>query len=249
MMHGRTIKELHGHSGSKVYLKEIAGVYCVQKEGNTERNVERMSALAELGYRVPKIYLSMDDTLLMEYIHGLDMKNYLIHNNISQLYNFISNTIDDFSNDSEMKDYTDTYFNKLSWLYRAKDLPFTKYDLIAKLHKVLPKSTYHGDLTLENILHTNTGFVMIDPVTIEYDSYVFDLAKLRQDLECKWFLRETDLRLDAKLNMMQEKIFSAFPNTKDDYLLILMLLRVYRHTEKDDSNRKFILREINRLWK
>ena len=54
MMHGRTIKELHGHSGSKVYLKEIAGVYCVQKEGNTERNVERMSALAELGYRVPK---------------------------------------------------------------------------------------------------------------------------------------------------------------------------------------------------
>ena len=63
---------------------------------------------------------------------------------------------------------------------------------------------------------------MIDPVTIEYDSYVFDLAKLRQDLECKWFLRETDLRLDAKLNMLQEKVFSAFPNTKNDYLLILI---------------------------
>ena len=249
MMHGRTIKELHGHSGSKVYLKEIAGAYCVQKEGNTERNVERMSALAELGYRVPKIYLSMDDTLLMEYIHGLDMKNYLIHNNISQLYNFISNTIDDFSNDSEMKDYTDTYFNKLSWLDRAKDLPFTKYDLIAKLPKVLPKSTYHGDLTLENILHTNTGFVMIDPVTIEYDSYVFDIAKLRQDVECKWFLRNSEVKLDTKLEILNSKLKKTYSHEMDDSLLILMLLRVLKHCEVGDDNYIFLMKEIHRLWK
>lgn len=249
MMHGRTIKELHGHSGSKVYLKEIAGAYCVQKEGNTERNVERMSALAELGYRVPKIYLAMDDTLLMEYIHGLDMKNYLIHNNTSQLYNFIVETIDDFSNDSEMKDYTDTYFDKLAWLDSTKDLPFTKYDLIAELPKVLPKSTYHGDFTLENILHTNTGFVMIDPVTIEYDSYVFDIAKLRQDVECKWFLRNSDVKLDTKLEILNSKLKKTYSHEMYDSVLILMLLRVLKHCEVGDDNYNFLMKEIHRLWK
>jgi tRNA A-37 threonylcarbamoyl transferase component Bud32 len=245
----KIIKELHGHSGSKVYLKEIDGVYCVEKVGNTSRNVERMSALHKLGYHVPKIYLTIDDSLLMEYIHGLDMENYLIHNNINQLYNFISETIDDFSNDSEMKDYTDTYFNKLAWLDKTKNMPFTKYDLIAKLPKVLPKSTYHGDFTLENILHTNTGFVMIDPVTIEYDSYVFDLAKLRQDIECKWFLRNSESKLDTKLEILNSKLKKTYSQDIDDSLLILMLLRVLKHCEIGDDNYNFLMKEIHRLWK
>jgi len=138
----------------------------------------------------------------------------------------------------------------LDFVDSCDDLPFKKQELIDKLPKELPRTNYHGDFTLENIIYDEReGFVLIDPVTIEYDSYIFDLAKLRQDLECKWFLRETNLRLDVKLQNLQEKIFASFPQTKDDYLLILMLLRVYRHTEKNDSNRKFILKEINRLWK
>ena len=202
-----------------------------------------------MGYHVPKIYLTMNDNLLMEYIHGLDMENYLIHNNINYLYSFINQTIDDFSNDSEMKDYTETYFNKLSWLDKSKDMPFTKHDLIARLPKVLPKSTYHGDFTLENILHTNVGFVMIDPVTIEYDSYVFDIAKLRQDLDCKWFLRNTDMKLDTKLEILNSKLRKMYEEYINDYLLILMLLRVYLHTKPGDSDHLFIMKEIYRLWK
>ena len=245
----KIIKELHGHSGSKVYLKEIDGVYCVEKIGNISRNVERMSALYKMGYHVPKIYLTMNDNLLMEYIHGLDMENYLIHNNINYLYSFINQTIDDFSNDYEMKDYTETYFNKLSWLDKSKDMPFTKHDLIARLPKVLPKSTYHGDFTLENILHTNVGFVMIDPVTIEYDSYVFDIAKLRQDLVCKWFLRNNNTRLDVKLQVINSELEEDYPLACSNEMLILMLLRVLKHCEKDDFNYQFLMKEIERLWK
>ena len=39
----------------------------------------------------------------------------------------------------------------------------------------MPQTTYHGDFTLENLIYDGDEFIMIDPVTIEYDSYVFDL--------------------------------------------------------------------------
>jgi len=245
----KIIKELNGHSGSKVYLKEIDGQYCVEKIGNTKRNLERITALWEQGYSIPKIYSVGDDTLTMEYIHGLDMKTYLIHNNINYLYNFISKTIDDFSKDSAIKDYTEIYHKKISWLDDCDFLPFTKEQLISKLPKRLPKSTYHGDFTLENLIHTNTGFVMIDAVTIEYDSYVFDIAKLRQDVECKWFLRSSDVKLDTKLEIINSKLKKDYKQYFDDNLLILMLLRVLQHCKIGDSNHKFLMKEIYRLWK
>jgi 5-methylthioribose kinase len=148
-----------------------------------------------------------------------------------------------------MKDYTETYYNKLKWLDDCDEMPFTKEELIGKLPKILPKSTYHGDLTLENIMYTDPGFHLIDPVTIEYDSYVFDIAKLRQDLECKWFLRNTNIKLEVKLQNLQNKLRKQYEKFFDDNLLILMLLRVYLHTKQGDDNHKFIMKEINRLWK
>jgi 5-methylthioribose kinase len=129
------------------------------------------------------------------------------------------------------------------------DFPFTKEELISRLPKILPSSMYHGDLTLENIIHTDAGFYMIDPVTIEYDSYIFDIAKMRQDLECKWFLRDSNIKLDTKLQQIQDRLREEYPQAFDDSLLILMLLRVYAHTTKGDSNCDFIMREVRRLWK
>ena len=90
---------------------------------------------------------------------------------------------------------------------------------------------------------------MIDAVTVEYDSYIFDIAKMRQDLECKWFLRNTDLRLDTKLQRIQDKLRRWYPDAFDDSLLILMLLRVYLHTKIGDKDYDFIMKEIKRLWK
>ena len=55
--------------------------------------------------------------------------------------------------------------------------------------------------------------------------------------------------LDVKLQNLQEKILSRFSDSDNDSLLILMLLRVYLHTKPDDDDRKFILKEIQRLWK
>jgi RIO-like serine/threonine protein kinase len=248
-MEEKVIKELKGHSGSKIYLMQEDDNIFVRKIGNVERNFERLSNLYSECYPVPAIYQKYDDILDMEYIHGLDMKAYLLSGNIKLLSEFIVSTLNKFAKNSVVKDYTEVYNSKLSFVDDAKDLPFTKDELIARLPKKLPSSNYHGDLTLENILYSNNSFCMIDAVSIEYDSYIFDIAKLRQDLECKWFLRNSNLMLDVKLQNLQDRILPRFAGAENDYLLILMLLRVYLHTIPGDGDREFILKEIKRLWK
>ncbi len=248
-MEEKVIRELRGHSGSKVLLVEKDGVPLIRKIGNVERNYERLTSLNNDGYPVPFLYGKDGEVLDMEYINGLDMKSYLISGSISLLADFIISTLNKFAAKSVVKDYTEVYNSKLEFVDSATDLPFTKDELIARLPKKLPCSNYHGDLTLENILHTNDSFYMIDAVTIEYDSYIFDIAKLRQDLECKWFLRDSKLMLDVKLQNLQSKILARFTGADNDYLLILMLLRVYLHTKPGDQEREFILKEVNRLWK
>jgi tRNA A-37 threonylcarbamoyl transferase component Bud32 len=245
----KILKELKGHSGSEVTLMENDSGLWVRKFKNVDRNYERLSALYKSGYPVPEIYTYLNQTLEMEYIHGLDMKNYLLHNTSTKLQEFLLVTLDCFSENNIIKDYTKTYYQKLAWMDSHQGLPFTKEELIERLPKNIPQSMYHGDLTLENIIYTDPGFHMIDAVTVEYDSWVFDVAKLRQDLECKWFLRHSDAKLDFKLQNIQDTLRECYPEVFNDNLLILMLLRVYLHTKEGDFEREFILREINRLWK
>ena len=86
-------------------------------------------------------------------------------------------------------------------------------------------------------------------MTSEYDSYIFDIAKLRQDLECKWFLRDTNLLLDVKVENIQDKLLDIFGLANNNYLLILMLLRVYRYTKPFSKEERLLTKEMNRLWK
>lgn len=244
------IVKFNGHSGCEIYLKKYpSGIPYVEKVGDVRRNIQRLWTLRMKGYPVPKVYVHSSNYFQMEYIHGLDIKTYLTHNTTKNLSKFIINILERFSENSVDKDYTEIYYKKLEWLNDDHEFPFTKDELIDRLPKILPSSVYHGDMTLENLISTENGFYMIDPVTIEYDSYIFDIAKLRQDMECKWFLRNTDVRLDVKLKTLQDKILKHFPLANNNNLLILMLLRVYRHTQRGDTNYNFIMREVKRLWK
>jgi tRNA A-37 threonylcarbamoyl transferase component Bud32 len=243
------VKELKGHSGSRIFLMENERGLFVRKIDNVERNKERLTALYSVGYAVPVIYNHSNTHIDMQYVHGLDIKTYLTHNNINDLSKFIIATFKSFSDQYvKTKDFTETYKNKLECIDSITELPFTKEELIFKTPKLLPSTMYHGDLTLENIMHSDSGFYMIDPVTIEYDSYIFDIAKMRQDLECKWFLRNTDIKLDTKLQQLQENIKEVYPEAFDNCFLILMLLRVLSHCQKGDDDYKFLLKNIKRLW-
>lgn len=247
-MSERIIKQLDGFSGSTVLLIENNGNLFVRKIKNFERNFERISVLST-EFPLPKILHKTSEYLDMEYIHGLDIKNYLKSNSSDQLIQFIDVSINKLSNNSVMKDYTTVYEEHLSQVDFTK-IPFTKNELIDKLPKMLPQSNYHGDMTLENIIHSESNdFYFIDPVTTIYDSWVFDIAKMRQDLDCKWFVRKEHLMLDVKLEYIQSKILEKYPLANNDYLLILMLLRVWRYTTPKTKEQKFILENLIRLWK
>jgi len=248
-MNEYTIKELKGFSGSKIYLmKNDKGLF-IRKMDNVDRNYIKLNELSQ-HFNVPKVYTYDNNILDMEYIHGLDMKSYLAVRDTKRLTDFLIDTLSEFSNNVSMNDYTNVYVDKLKYIKLPSEITFTKEQLLEKLPKRLPRSKYFGDLTLENMIYGEDGqFYFIDGMTSEYDSYIFDIAKLRQDLECKWFLRDTKLLLDVKVENIQDKLLERFELANNNYLLILMLLRVYRYTKPFSKEEALLIKEMNRLWK
>ena len=244
-----TIKELKGFSGSKIYLMRGDKGLFIRKMNNTDRNYIKLNELSK-NFNVPKIYSMSENVLDMEYIHGLDMKSYLAVRGTNRLTDFLIDILKKFSEEAHMTDYTDVYKDKLKYVKLPVDMNFTKEELLDKLPKRLPRSKYFGDLTLENMIYGEDGqFYLIDGMTSDYDSYIFDIAKLRQDLECKWFLRNSDYKLDVKLENIQDKLLEKFELANNNYILILMLLRVYRYTKPLTIEDKLLTKEMNRLWK
>lgn len=240
----RTIKPLTGHSGSDVFLMQRDGILFVRKIGNVLRNIEQYQKLSS--YPIPKILKANDTVLDLEYIHGLDIATYLLTNSHRELVEFIINIIDRFNSIRILKDYSVEY----DQLKIDVTLPFTKEDLISNLPKQLPQTLVHGDFTLENmIFNEERGFVLIDPLSTNFDSYLFDLAKLQQDTTSKWFLRDRTYILDIKLNQINNELKECYPEAFDPYLQVLMLSKVYNYTQPGSAEQTFILKAINKLWK
>jgi tRNA A-37 threonylcarbamoyl transferase component Bud32 len=239
-----------GFSGSTIVLYQSNLGKVVRKTGLIERNYEKLIELKSKGFNVPKILYKEDTVLDMEYVEGNDMETFILHNDITYLTEHLCDLFTAFSMDSCDKNYTDTYIQNLVFVDDDEHLPFKSHELLAHLPKVLPTSTCHGDLTFENILYsTDNCFVMIDVSSGDYDSWVFDLAKLRQDLDAKWFLRNSNVDLTAQLASIKNTLYKRFPLAFDDSIYILMLLRVYRHCVFGTKEHELILNEICRLWK
>jgi len=246
----KIIKKLQGFSGSEIFLIENNKNKFIRKINNIERNYNQLMVLQQAKFNIPKIYKKEKNILDMEYIDGLDIKTYILNYGIDGLYDFIITTIEKFKINEKEKDYTEIYHKKLSWSDN-NDLPFTKTELIKRLPTHLPSSVYHGDMTLQNLIYSKTNkFYMIDAITTEYDSWVFDLCKMRQDLTCHWFIRnEKDINLVTYLNILENKILCEYPIINNNALLILMLLRVFFYTDKNSDEYTFLLNEIKKLWK
>jgi hypothetical protein len=249
----QTVKHLSGHSGSTVLLKRNVNGYYVEKTGNVARNYERMTALAKHGhFRVPKIfvYSPHHEILKMEYISGLDMRTYLEYYPPNDLWDFISSVINGFDVTGGDMDVGLRSEDVLHCLPEENPFVFTKEQLLNRLPETLPRTQYIGDLTLENILwNEDDGFVIIDPVTVSFEHYLFDLAKLRQDTKCGWFTRKNPPSNNLLLSMkyLDDKITSKYPQVTDE-LLILMLLRVFRHCKKGHDDYNFVVQKANSLW-
>jgi hypothetical protein len=246
------IKELSGYSGSRVLLMRDGDRIFVRKYGQNQRNLERIESLRSLGLQVPGISSVQDGYYDMEYIRHTDMANWLSQNSPDGFIQWMQRVIEQLKRTSMVKDYLPVYEGRLTnpgLLPYLNDLPFAPSELISKLPRWLPSGEYHGDLTMDNCLHGADGnFYLIDPLTTDYDSWVFDLAKLMQDLDCGWFIRDKNLMLHGKLWNVRSALIQIYPEADDPYLLILMLMRVLPYA-KGSKDREFLISEIHRLWK
>lgn len=242
----KVIKELNGHSASKIVLLESDDIPFVRKTDNIHRNIERFDSLKGLNLSFPKIFRIEDNHYDMEYIQNIPIKQYLLYNSPDELIRFIKNTLSTLSLSTYDKDYSLVYRDKLINIDFGS-FSFTKKELFDRLPKILPASSYLGDFTLENIIYnTNENrFYLIDPLTTEYDSYIFDISKLRQDLSCKWFIRNENLHISSKLSVIEKELGEHF--LFDNSLTILMLLRIIPYSNNNDK--QFLRREIEKLWK
>lgn len=244
----KELKQFLGYSGSKVCLMENEGILFVRKEGKIHRNIERYESLKDLHLPFPSIINKTTDFYDMEYIRHIDMKTYLKFFDGEMLSDFLLSIISVLSSNQEVKDYSGVYQDMLldvPW----KILSFSKQDLYDKLPKKLPAGQYHGDLTLDNILFDvkNERFVLIDPVTSVYDSFVFDLAKLNQDLVCGWFTRDEFNNFHIKTKNILNTIISKHVICDNKYLTILMLFRIIPYC-KNEYDKNFVVKSIEDLW-
>tara|TARA_B100001175_G_C19497570_1_gene636214 strand:+ start:1048 stop:1797 length:750 start_codon:yes stop_codon:yes gene_type:complete len=244
-------KVLKGFSGSKILIYNDGKKNFVRKKNNIKRNIIRFKSLKKV-ITLPKIYNVKKNYFDMEYIDGLSIEQYLIENDIKTLLDFINKTLNKLSKIKyEFKDYSNTYKNFLKDV-NFNETIFSKKNLIDKLPKRLIKTQYHGDFTLENILFKENKFYLIDWSEGIFDSYIFDYSKLRQDIETLWFLRDKENinnTIYLKLNYLKKELSKRFKYYNNKYLLILMLLRVYKYTKKDTFEKNFLLKRINKTWK
>ena len=241
------IKELHGYSDSKVLLLNENNSLFVRKFDNIKRNLERYDSL---NLPFPKILNRCDEYYDIEYIENIDMVNYLIHNGPVDLLDFIVDTVNTLSNTNNgIKDYSNVFYEKTKFISDYKELNFTQDELLKRLDNNIISTDYFGDLSLDNILFDTkkNKFVLIDGLTSVYDSYVFDLAKLSQDIKHKWFIRNKTIYINHQLNYLNKALTKKYIEYSNPYYSILMLLRIlpYHKTEKDKN---FILKRVNELW-
>ena len=246
-MAARIVQTFQGFSGSQVCLMHKHGSLFVRKTGNINRNLERLQHLAG---RVPgpKVYGLHGDNLDIEYIHGIDMRTWLISNPAKPLLDFLVQTLETLEVAQHQIDRGQQY---RSFLDTVQDWPFafSRQDLVDHLPVDIAATDYVGDLTLENIIATDHGFVLIDCTTTTWNSVIYDVAKLRQDLESHWFLRSKPAMLENKLAYIQRGLLERWPQANNDWLLVLMLLRVFRYCQAHSFEHDFLLKEINRLCK
>lgn len=249
-MSKKIIKEFKGFSKSKIFLIEKNKNLFVEKKFHISRNVRQLKSLSK-NFKVPRVFKIKKNSFEMEYIHGLDMVSYLNENDAKSLAFFLEKTLNKLSKQKilRLKDYKETYISFLKSIKFYKDLPFSSRQLLKKLPRYLPQTQYHGDLTLENIIYSKNFFYLIDCSEGIFDSFIFDYTKLRQDIQIKWFLRERKAYIEVKLEYIYNYLKKKFKYMENNPLLILMLLRVLRHTKKNSFEYKFLISNINQLWK
>jgi hypothetical protein len=145
------------------------------------------------------------------------------------------------------KDYTSVYESRLetvTWL------PCPLGELIDRLPRVLPGTQYHGDLTLDNIIWDvdRRQYCFLDALDSDFDSWVFDIARLGMDLRCGWSVHRGAPGIEKFLLERVHKAFSTFSNYYfNRNLIIINLLRIWPYASEVD--REWLAARMEELWR
>ena len=255
-----TLKHFNGHSGCIVKLIQYPdGKYAVQKCGSLKLKdaAAVQNHLKHLGFNTPEIYEISNDCYTMEFIDGVDMYTYIEYASVEEVDNlicFLKDSIRIFAeNATESFDFGELMESKLRMIFDAvyedEPTPLLARDLLDRIPKVLPTGPIHGDFTLENIMYKKGKFYLIDPNPTEFNSWIFDAVKLRQDLDGHWFLRNKKNVVNHKIvcEKISKSLKQEYGEMNNQALYCFMLLRVRAYCIEKE-NKALINRELQNVW-
>ena len=200
----------------------------------------------------------------MPFVHGFSGNEIIIHSqkkNINSLINIFSKLIEFFKNSKIENNYISKYkiekkiieiekFNKNGQYTNAIKYLEKK---LSKLNTNIYETLCHGDLTFSNIIITqgsnfkidynNNKILLIDWLDTYFDSYLQDLAKLKQELLYGWSSR--NISVTQKINNLVtgeyiwNKLYDIFINDENRSLfkivMILCILRILPYAKSEND--------------
>lgn len=251
------IKEkLIGHSGCEVLLVENNGKNFVRKYCNKEYS-QRLKLQAEKQVefkssyiKTPKVYVrdifTKDKCFIeMEFINGLHFNDYILRKDIKYVKEFVEKLLDDILSREEFDNIdTEPIANKLDSLKKFCDSDEKKKSLKYLYTfdwNLIKKSYCHGDLTFENILIKNDEIYLIDFLDSFIDTKYIDIAKILQDIDVYWSLRnkEIDSNLLIRYQVIKKILLGKLTQNEKKIcytLLLINLLRILPYTSDEKTN-------------
>lgn len=158
----------------------------------------------------------------MQYISGYSYDEYFLHANIDEIeyvFKSLCSYIDFLIDNSRY--YHEDVSHKIFYekLLSMKDSDFLYYliNVVADHDLKIPHSFCHGDLTFANIIFHSNRLYFIDFLDSFLDSYLIDLAKLKQDLYHKWNLKIYDVK-NLRMYQTYHYLWCKIENRYKDHL-------------------------------
>ena len=258
------IKEkLLGYSGCEVLLIEnnnriIVRKYADKKYSNRLKlQADKQNKFVSLFLKAPKI-ISFNDCkdgkyfIDMEYINGLNFNDYLLRKDIKSVKLLVDKLFNEILERKESGSIDLKKINKkLDSLNAYCSTPIIEQSMkyLRNFEWNTVKESYcHGDLTFENILVKNDDIYVIDFLDSFIDSKYIDIAKVLQDVDIYWSVRnkKIDSNLLIRYQVIKKALLSNLTIKEREVsytLLLLNMLRILPYT-KDDKTKQFIYKKI-----
>lgn len=260
---------LKGRSNAKISFDyELNVVRKSVKKTNMRRlhnQIKKQQEFTDLNFeniKTPKLLKTDENSFEMEFINGKNFIQFVEDSNVSSINTHIDNImryLDEIKNMKIQSDinFKDSVKNKLNQLNTQNKYPeINKLILNSNLNNDLYlENTYcHGDLSLSNIIFKDKEIFFIDFLDPFFNSYYFDIIKLRQDVLHHWLFKINDYS-SIKCDIVTKKINDALSiefqeeiaSIEFQILEIMNFLRIDPYT-KIAKEKQHLVETINKIF-